>query len=37
MRTEDTCATACYVLGLGQFPYFDGKPVLYAFDAPPKT
>lgn len=36
VRTEDTCATACYVLGLGQFPHFDGKPVLYAFDNPPK-
>lgn len=32
VRTEDTCATACHVLGLGQFPYFDGKPVLLAFD-----
>lgn len=37
VRTEDTCATACYVLGLGQFPYFDGKPELLAFDAPPKS
>lgn len=36
VRTEDTCATACYVLGLGQFPYFDGRPVLFAFDNPPK-
>jgi predicted AlkP superfamily pyrophosphatase or phosphodiesterase len=36
VRTEDTCATACYVLGLGQFPYFDGKPQLLAFDNPPK-
>jgi predicted AlkP superfamily pyrophosphatase or phosphodiesterase len=36
VRTEDTCATACYVLGLGVFPYFDGKPVLSAFDQPPK-
>lgn len=37
VRTEDTCATACYVLGLGQFPYFDGKPVLLAFQNPPKS
>lgn len=37
VRTEDTCATACYVLGLGQFPYFDGKPVLAAFENPPKS
>lgn len=36
VRTEDTCATACYVLGLGLFPYFDGKPELLAFDNPPK-
>jgi predicted AlkP superfamily pyrophosphatase or phosphodiesterase len=36
VRTEDTCATACYVLGLGQFPQFDGKPVLFAFDNLPK-
>lgn len=31
VRTEDTCATACYVLGLAQQPYFDGKPVYEAF------
>jgi arylsulfatase A-like enzyme len=36
VRTEDTAATACYVLGLGQFPYFDGKPVLLAFENAPK-
>lgn len=31
VRTEDTCATACYVLGLAQQPYFDGAPVYEAF------
>ena len=35
MRTEDTCATACYVLGLPIMPYFDGAPVLPAFEKPP--
>ena len=35
MRTEDTCATACYVLGLPLMPYFDGKPVTLAFKDPP--
>ncbi len=35
INTEDTCATACYVLGLSQLPYFDGKPVLLAFENPP--
>jgi arylsulfatase A-like enzyme len=35
INTEDTCATACYLLGLSQLPYFDGKPVLAAFDKPP--
>lgn len=35
INTEDTCATACYLLGLSQLPYFDGKPVLAAFDQPP--
>lgn len=34
VNIEDTCATACHVLGLSQLPYFDGKPVLLAFDAP---
>jgi hypothetical protein len=29
--TEDTCATACWLLGLEQQPYFDGKPVTAAF------
>lgn len=28
VRTEDTTATVCYLLGLMQQPYFDGKPVL---------
>jgi predicted AlkP superfamily pyrophosphatase or phosphodiesterase len=32
VRTEDTCATACYLLGLPQQPYFDGKPVYDAFE-----
>lgn len=31
--TEDTCATACWLLGLAQQPYFDGKPVYEAFEA----
>jgi predicted AlkP superfamily pyrophosphatase or phosphodiesterase len=35
VNTEDTCATACYLLGLPQLPYFDGKPVLAAFESPP--
>jgi predicted AlkP superfamily pyrophosphatase or phosphodiesterase len=35
INTEDTCATACYLLGLPQMPYFDGKPVLAAFENPP--
>jgi predicted AlkP superfamily pyrophosphatase or phosphodiesterase len=35
INTEDTCATACYLLGLSQLPYFDGKPVWAAFDKPP--
>jgi predicted AlkP superfamily pyrophosphatase or phosphodiesterase len=35
VNTEDTCATACYLLGLSQLPYFDGKPVLAAFENPP--
>ncbi len=34
VRTEDTCATACYVLGLPLPDYFDGKPVLAAFAKP---
>jgi arylsulfatase A-like enzyme len=34
VNTEDTCATACWLLGLPQLPYFDGKPVLAAFEMP---
>jgi arylsulfatase A-like enzyme len=34
VNTEDTCATACWLLGLPQLPYFDGKPVLAAFEVP---
>jgi predicted AlkP superfamily pyrophosphatase or phosphodiesterase len=37
VNTEDTCATACYLLGLPQLPYFDGKPVLAAFEIAPAT
>jgi len=32
VNTEDTCATACWLLGLPQQPYFDGKPVTAAFE-----
>ena len=35
VRTEDTCATACYLLGLPQAPYFDGHPVMLAFEVMP--
>ena len=35
VRTEDTCATACWLLGLPQMPYFDGKPVREAFEPTP--
>ena len=35
VRTEDTCATAAYVLGLSVLPQWDGKPVLDAFTLPP--
>ena len=34
VRTEDTAATACYLLGLPQPDYFVGKPVLAAFERP---
>ena len=34
VNTEDTCATACWLLGLPLLPYFDGKPVLTAFETP---
>ena len=30
--TEDTCATACWLLGLPQPGYFDGRPVTEAFE-----
>jgi len=32
VATEDTCATACWLLGLPQQDYFDGKPVTAAFE-----
>ena len=32
VNTEDTCATVCWLLGLPQQPYFDGKPVTEAFE-----
>lgn len=35
VRTEDTCATACWLLGLAQQPYFDGHPVYAAFERAP--
>lgn len=35
VRTEDTCATACYLLGLPLPSYFDGKPVKAAFEKAP--
>lgn len=31
VRTEDTCATACWLLGLPLPAYFDGKPIYEAF------
>lgn len=31
VNTEDTCATVCWLLGLPQQAYFDGKPVMAAF------
>jgi arylsulfatase A-like enzyme len=34
VNTEDTGATACWLLGLPLAPYFDGKPVLAAFETP---
>jgi len=33
LRTEDTCATACWLLGLALPVNFDGKPVRVAFTA----
>lgn len=35
VNTEDTAATACYVLGLRIPPNFEGKPVLAAFETVP--
>ena len=32
VNTEDTCATALWLLGLPLPPYFDGKPVMAAFE-----
>ena len=32
VRTEDSAATICYLLGLPQPAYFDGKPVQPAFE-----
>lgn len=34
VRTEDSAATICYVLGLPQPGYFEGKPVMAAFGTP---
>jgi bisphosphoglycerate-independent phosphoglycerate mutase (AlkP superfamily) len=34
VNTEDTCATALWLLGIPVPPYFDGKPVLAAFETP---
>ena len=33
LRTEDTCATACWLLGLALPVNFDGTPVRAAFTA----
>jgi arylsulfatase A-like enzyme len=35
VRTEDTCATACWLLGLPLPAYFDGKPIREAFEPVP--
>jgi len=35
VRTEDTCATACWLLGLPQRVNFDGKPLREAFEPVP--
>jgi predicted AlkP superfamily pyrophosphatase or phosphodiesterase len=35
VRTEDTCATACWLLGLPQLKNFDGHPVRDAFEPVP--
>ena len=34
VRTEDTCATVCWLLGLPLPAYFDGKPIYEAFLLP---
>jgi len=33
IRTEDTCATACWLLGLPQAVNFDGHPIEQAFES----
>jgi arylsulfatase A-like enzyme len=33
VRTEDTAATSCWLLGLAQRPNFDGRPLREAFEA----
>jgi predicted AlkP superfamily pyrophosphatase or phosphodiesterase len=33
VSTEDTCATACWLLGLPQPDYFDGRPLKEAFES----
>ena len=35
INTEDTCVTACYVLGIGELPHFQGKAVRAAFTRAP--
>lgn len=35
VRTEDTCATACWLLGLALAPNLDGRPVREAFKVMP--
>lgn len=35
VNTEDTAATACYLLGLRIPPNFEGKPVMAAFETAP--
>ncbi len=35
VRTEDTCATACHLLGIRAQPYFDGQAVMAAFEVAP--
>jgi predicted AlkP superfamily pyrophosphatase or phosphodiesterase len=33
VNTEDTCATVCWLLGLPQPDYFDGRPLTEAFES----